>query len=285
MPLPSRKPSSLCTVFSSALACKRLLEGALERGVCAALLLLCALSLQSAHAELKYEVSVFTDEIVAAGELGTQLHINTTPQGLSVPTYAAEVMDVHGQRLTPEFTYGLSPTMDVGLLLPMTRTNSGTLTQAGYVARLRYMPLQSLYGVGAFAGINMDLGALKPEFLESQRFYELRFILGWKNEDWLFSLNPVLNWSLSTDYVNHSPDYTLALKSSYRFTTNSHYGLEYYSAKGQINNLTPYAFQNNTLYLVWDYERKPYAVNFGVGRGLNGSSDAWTIKSVVAWPF
>ncbi len=238
-----------------------------------------------AHSELAYEIAVFTDELVAPGELGTQLHLNTTPQGLSVPSYSGEVMNVHGQRLTPEFSYGLSRTVEAGLMLPMTRTNNGTLTEAGYIARLKYLPVQSLYGEGAFAGINMDWGQLKPEFELNKRFYELRYIFGWKDEDWLVSLNPIFKWTLPSGTVEHSPEYTMALNGSYRLTATSRYGLEYYSGKGQINNLTPYRFQNNTLYLVWDYDRKPYEINFGVGKGLNGSSDAWTVKSIVAWPF
>ncbi len=239
----------------------------------------------SAHSALNYEIAVFTDELVAPGELGTQLHLNMTPQGLSVPSYGGEVMNVHGQRFTPDFSYGLSRTVEVGLMLPMTRTNSGTLTEAGYIARLKYLPLQSLRGEGYFAGINMEIGQLKQEFALSQRFYEQRYILGWKNDDWLLSFNPIFNWPISKGYVEESPNYTFALKGSYRFTASSRYGLEYFSAKGQINNLTPYRLQNNTLYFVWDYDRKPYEINLGVGRGLNGSSDAWTIKSILAWPF
>ena len=238
-----------------------------------------------AHSALNYEISVFTDELVAPGELGTQLHLNMTPQGLSVPSYAGEVMHVHGQRLTPDFSYGLSRTVEVGLMLPMTRTNSGTLTEAGYIARLKYLPLQTYKGEGLFAGVNMEIGQLKQEFALSQRFYEQRYILGWKNVDWLLSFNPIFNWPISKGYVEESPNYTMALKGSYRFTASSRYGLEYFSAKGQINNLTPYRLQNNTLYFVWDYDRKPYEINLGVGRGLNGSSDAWTIKSILAWPF
>ena len=238
-----------------------------------------------AHSELSYQIAVFTDEIVAPGELGTNLHLNATPQGLTVPTYAGEVMNVHGQRLTPEFSYGLSRTVEVGLLLPMTRTNSGTLTEAGYVAKLKYLPVQPLYGEGYFAGLNLEWGQLKPEFVQSQRFYELRYILGWKNEDWLVSANPIFNWPLSTGYIARSPDYTLALKTSYRLTASSHYGLEYYSGKGKLNNPIPYSQQNNTLYFVWDYDHKPYEINLGLGRGLNSSSDTWTIKSIVAWPF
>jgi len=247
--------------------------------------ILLGLTSPPAHSALNYEIAFFTDELVATGELGTQLHLNTTPKGLSIPTYAGEVMNVHGQRLTPEFSYGLSRTFEFGLMLPMTRTNSGTLTEAGYVARLKYLPLQTLYGEGAFAGVNIELGQLKPEFALSQRFYEMRYILGWKNEDWLVSFNPIFNWPISTGYVEQSPNYSTALKGSYRFTTSSRYGLEYYNGKGQINNLIPYKMQNSTLYLVWDYDRKPYEINLGVGRGLNGSSDAWTVKSIVALPF
>ena len=106
-----------------------------------------------AHSELAYEIAVFTDDLVAPGELGTQLHLNTTPQGLSVPSYSGEVMNVHGQRLTPDFSYGLSRTVEAGLMLPMTRTNRGgvqstlkVFTRSDFIRRRCICRAQ--YGVG-----------------------------------------------------------------------------------------------------------------------------------------
>jgi hypothetical protein len=32
-------------------------------------------------------------------------------------------------------------------------------------------------------------------------------------------------------------------------------------------------------------DREPWAVNFGVGRGLNAATDRWTVKAIVDLPF
>lgn len=34
-----------------------------------------------------------------------------------------------------------------------------------------------------------------------------------------------------------------------------------------------------------DYDRKPWAFNVGLGRGLNNATDRWTIKAIVEVPF
>jgi len=56
-----------------------------------------------AHASLQDEIQVYTDDINTPGEWGVELHVNTTPKGISQPTYSGEIMNHHGVRLTPEF--------------------------------------------------------------------------------------------------------------------------------------------------------------------------------------
>ena len=62
-------------------------------------------------------------------------------------------------------------------------------------------------------------------------------------------------------------------------------GLEYYSSMGKIAHTLPSNLQENTVYLVVDWDAEPWAINFGVGRGLNNATDTWTIKSIVSVPF
>ncbi len=56
-------------------------------------------------------------------------------------------------------------------------------------------------------------------------------------------------------------------------------GVEYYGDLGRLSNFAPRNEQSHTLYLVLDTPR----LNFGIGRGLTGAADRWTIKSIYSF--
>lgn len=80
---------------------------------------LLSLAASSARADLQDEIQVYDDSINAPSEPGLELHLNTTPHGRRLPAYAGEVVPDHGWRLTPELSYGLSQSLEVGLYLPL----------------------------------------------------------------------------------------------------------------------------------------------------------------------
>jgi hypothetical protein len=56
-------------------------------------------------------------------------------------------------------------------------------------------------------------------------------------------------------------------------------GFEYYADFGRLSDFSPAREQAHELFLVLDTKR----VNFGVGRGLTGASDRWTVKAIVSF--
>jgi hypothetical protein len=237
------------------------------------------------RAALLDEVQVYTDDINKPGEWGLELHINTTPKGVTAPTYAGEIVNHHGIRVTPEISYGISPTLEAGLYLPTVRTANGTTYLAGFKTRLKWLPIQPEQFNGWFAGTNLELARNSPPFSESRLGLEVRNIVGWKNHDWLLAVNPIFGWNLSEGYRNKSPDFTLATKVSRQVHEGIALGLEYYNGRGQLNNRLPTVQQDNTLYFVVDYEGKPFNFSFGIGKGRTPASDTWTAKSIIDWPF
>jgi hypothetical protein len=71
------------------------------------------------------EIQVYTDDINKRGEFGLEWHLNTTPQGRTTPDYPGEITNNHGFRFTPEFSYGLTSDVELGLYLPMLIDGSG----------------------------------------------------------------------------------------------------------------------------------------------------------------
>jgi hypothetical protein len=70
-----------------------------------------------------------------------------------------------------------------------------------------------------------------------------------------------------------------ALKVARNVASRHALGAEYYAELGRLSHFAPSSEQSHTLYLVLDTQR----VNFGVGRGLNGATDRWTVKAILSF--
>jgi hypothetical protein len=237
-----------------------------------------------AHAALQDEIQVYTDDINDEGEWGLELHVNTTPKGLSMPSYPGEAMNALGTRITPEISLGLTPHLEVGLYLPLVKSANGVSELAGIKWRLKWMAIKSEEAQGWFAGLNTEFSQLKYPYSDSSRSFELRTIAGFKDSRWLLATNPVFGWPVSPGFVHHSPEFSLGVKVARSVSDTSRLGFEYYSGMGQVNAVLPTALQDNTLFLAWDFDGKPFGFNVGVGRGLNAATDAWTLKTILELP-
>jgi len=238
------------------------------------------------RAALQDEIQVYTDDINKPREFGLELHVNTTPNGVNQPAYPGETTNRHGLRITPEFSYGLSEDFEAGLYLP-TSLNNGNWTLAGYKLRLKWLPLKGEKSGGWFAGANLELSNVAPRFEASRHNAELRTIGGYRSKDWLFAINPVFGWALSHSQevpAPRNPDFSLGYKASRRVAEGVALGLEYYNDKGPLNQFDPGSQQAKTLFWTVDVDRGPVPFNFGVGRGLNGSTDRWTVKMIFEIP-
>jgi hypothetical protein len=238
------------------------------------------------RAEMIDEIQVYADDINKAGEFGLELHVNTTPSGRSAPNFPGEVTPWHGLRFTPEFSYGLTKTLEAGFYLPYVRDALGTTHFAGPKLRLKWLPLQpGESGQGWFMGANVEYAQVAPAMEQSRNSVELRPIAGYRGKDWLLAANPILGWALSGPAHDGKPEFSPAVKIARNVAQGMAFGVEYYAGLGKINNILPHAEQSHTLYFALDYDRKPWVFNVGIGRGLNGATDRWTLKTIIELPF
>ena len=236
------------------------------------------------HAALPDEIQVYTGDINAPGEFGLELHLNTTPSGIAEPSYPKEVTTPHGWRATAEFSYGLTPSVELGLYVPTSLTRDNTYYVTGPKLRVKWMPVRPEDGVGQFAGLNVELAHVATRFEQSQQAAELRPIYGFQNERWLWAINPVLDWNLSGPERSGVPEIAPAFKVARTVATGVRTGVEYYAGLGRVDHLLPLHEQQHTLFLAFDVDRKPFVFNFGIGRGLTRSTDRWTFKWILEIP-
>jgi hypothetical protein len=251
----------------------------------ARLLFAAALAPGFAAAALSDEIQVYDDDINAPREFGLELHVNATPKGRSIPDYPGEVVPNHGLRITPEFSYGLTRAWEAGLYIPSSFDSAGRGSIAGAKLRLKWLPLHGEEGEsGWFAGANGELSRLASKYSQSRDSFELRTIGGYRADAWLVSVNPVFGWDLSPGFRSGTPDFSLGVKATHNVAEKVALGIEYYSEMGTVSNILPLEKQSNTLFVVIDTAFKSLGINFGIGRGLTGSADKWTVKAIFAIP-
>ena len=200
-----------------------------------------------AYGALPDEIQVYTDDVNAPGERGIELHVNTTPSGRSRPGYAGEVTPYHGLRITPELSWGLVPDVDWGLYLPFVRSGEGTAYFAGPRFRLKWMPLRSKPGY--FAGVNVELSFVERRFEEARRTAEIRPIVGYRNDDWLVSFNPIVGTDLAgpqKGVLTFAPAFKIARSAGGGYAL----GAEYYAELGRQSHFAPRGEQSHILYFV-----------------------------------
>lgn len=233
----------------------------------------------AARAALTDEIQVYTDDLEAPGERGIELHLNTTPSGRTTPDYAGEVVPHHALRVTPEISYGIARNWDAGVYLPFVRSGDGAYFFAGPKFRLKWLPLRpGEGGTGMFAGVNGEIAFVQERFEPSGRPAEIRPIVGYRGEKWLFSFNPILGTDLAGEdkgVVTFAP----AAKLSRRAWPGMALGAEYYMDLGRLSHFSAREEQSRILYVTADTER----LNFGIGYGLTNASDRWTVKAIVSF--
>jgi hypothetical protein len=237
----------------------------------------------SAHAALQDEIQVYTDEINTPGEHGLELHVNSTPSGIGTPSYPGEVTSLHGLRLTPEFSLGLTRTIEVGLYVPTAYSAGGSVHAPGLKARLKWLPMQPQEFGGFFAGVNFEYSQINQRFAASPRAGEMRNILGWRNDDWLLAINPIFGFAYSPG-VPHTPGLEIATKVNRKIRDGLSLGWERYNERGPYNQSLPYQQQMLVNYVVADFEVRGFDVNLGVGKGQTTASDKWTFKAIIGIP-
>jgi hypothetical protein len=60
--------------------------------------------------------------------------------------------------------------------------------------------------------------------------------------------------------------------------------LEYYAGFGPVDRPLPASQQDHRLYVTVDVDRRPWVLDLGVGYGLTGAADRWTVKLIVEVP-
>jgi hypothetical protein len=239
-----------------------------------------------ASAAFNDKIEVDQGDVAAPGELGAKLHVNTTPSGSKGPQFEGEVAALHGWRVAPEVTYGIARDVELGTTLPFVHAGGGIDRLAGARLAIKWNPIHPPEnGPGARASVQFEYGWISGRFQEETRVLDVTPVLSWRDERWLVAFNPMLQFAFTGPARRSRPGFDPALKIARRVADGISIGPEYFGGLGPLGDFAARSAQSHTLYLALDVDREPWAVNFGVGRGLNAATDRWTVKAIVELPF
>ncbi|MGE5027410.1 MAG: hypothetical protein ACM3JK_02955 [Betaproteobacteria bacterium] len=229
------------------------------------------------------EIQVYTEEMDDPGEFGLELHVNYAIDGARQAGYPGEKPAHHMLQVTPEFSYGITKSLEAGLYVPIALAPDGNAYNNGLRFRLKYIAphAESDY---FFWGLNTEVGYSARRVSESYWGMELRPIVGYRSKDWLVSFNPILNLDLSNN-VSREPQFEPALKVTRKAAEGARAGLEYYGEYGPLHHHLPANERGHYLYAVADIEKKDFDINFGIGHGFDNAGDQWVAKAIIAFPF
>lgn len=229
------------------------------------------------------EIQVYTDEMNEVGQYGVELHLNYVPQGSKELSHPGEIPSNHRFQATPEFSYGISKSLEAGLYVPFAVSDNGDFYATGLRPRLKYIHQPSEPSI-FFWGFNTEFGYSTLKVTDSMWGLELRPIMGIRTDKWLVAFNPIIDIPLSKGGM-HKAEFEPSLKISREINENLELGIEHYSGLGPVSNLQGWKNQEHTIFATADFKVKGMEVNFGVGRGYHNGEDDWIIKSIVAFPF
>jgi len=234
------------------------------------------------------EIVVFTDEFEKPGEVGYELHLNYARRSRSTPNYAGEQPPHHVVRLMPEIVWGLSEKWNLGLHFPLSIDRDNKLTADGVKVRMHYLDVNE-YSPGStfFYGANFEIAYYDERITESKYNGEIRGILGTRQGDWRFTVNPILTQALSKNPGGRHVDFEIFGQVLRELPGDIAVGIEHYSSIGPVRNTTWGTQSEQITYLVTEFKtRNHFDLHLGVGHGwTTGTDDKLVFKALVGIPF
>ena len=226
------------------------------------------------------EIQVYNAGIAAPGQFTIQQHLNYVPLGVKDPPFPGGLISNNSINGTPEFAYGVTDWWEVGLYLPFAIKDQQFLSDSFKLRTLFVSPHAEQRDF--FYGVNFEFSNTTPKFSQTRFALEIRPIIGIRNADYEFIVNPIVDIGFGK---YGEADFTPAARLARKLGPDLFVGLEYYADFGEIGNFSKLADQQHTLFAVTDFKLGVFNVNFGVGYGLTPASDRFVVKTIVGYAF
>jgi hypothetical protein len=227
------------------------------------------------------EIQVYNAEIAAIGQWTIEQHLNYTFDGRKTPDYPGGLVPNHSLNGTPEFAYGITDWWELGFYVPFAVSNGGAFLSNGAKIRTLFVSPHAA-DRSFFYGVNFEFSYETPPFSQTHYGLEIRPIVGVRNRDWEFIINPIVDIGFG---ALGETDFLPAARLARNLGEDRYIGLEYYSDFGPLGNFLPLAEQRHQLFAVTDFKAGVFDVELGAGFGLTSGSDGFVTKAIIGYAF
>lgn len=244
-------------------------------------LALCAVSAPALAAP--EEIQVYMDEMDKPGHFGLDTHINYVTDGTQTDDYPGQQQALHRLRVTPEFSYGITPNFEAGLYLPLaTLDGQGHLDPGGVKGRLKFIAPRTP-GQNWWWGANFELGHVDRLLDINPWNAELKGIVGMRQGKWTLAENANIDFVVSGPQP-HSPEVEFDTKIAYAMTKKVSLGIESYNGTGSFAHFGALGSSDQAIFAVADIDLGHWALNIGVGHGYGTNADHTIVKAILSVP-
>ena len=227
---------------------------------CLAILIAAASLVRPAHAV--DEIQVYNAEIAKVGQWTIQQHLNYTLQGHKVPDFPGGLISNHALNGTPELAYGITDWWELGFYAPFAVSDRQFLSNGGKIRNLFVTPNADKRDF--FYGVNFEFSYETPRFAQTRYALEIRPIIGVRNKEWEFIVNPIVDVGIG---ALGEATFAPAARLAHNLGEDRFIGIEYYSDLGKIGNFLPLSQQSHLIFAVTDFRLGELDVNLGIDLG------------------
>jgi hypothetical protein len=242
--------------------------------LCAALLL--ALPARAAD---PFEIQVYDATANEPGKVGLEVHTNFVARGLTTAE-GPEHPQNHQLHLTFEPSYGLTEWLELGGYLQFALRDGTEADFAGFKLRAKLVTPHS-FSEHFRLGLNFEYSHLPETYDRARNGGELRPIVAWENDRFLFAANPIVGLTFDGSGLSFEPAAKAVLKLGHIGV-----GLEYYTSLGSVTGFDAFRNQEHALFQTLDIlDFEPLELNLGIGEGLTRGSNDLVVKVIFGWSF
>jgi len=247
-------------------------------------LLIVALLLSLPAAALDpFEIQVYDGTANAAGEAGFELHLNYVARGLT-SSVSPELPPDHQAHVTLEPSYGVTSFWEVGGYLQGSLRPDGTFDYAGAKLRSKFVTPPGWHE-HLRLGINLELSLLPASYDRSRWGTEVRPIIAWEDDRFIFAFNPNLGMALAAPNAHEGPELEPGLMAKLKLAGIA-LGVEYFASLGPVRSFLPVGQQEHYLFEAVDVlSWRGVELNVAVGEGLTAASNRMVLKTIVGYSF
>jgi hypothetical protein len=230
------------------------------------------------------EIQVYRDEMEAPGHFGLDIHTNYVFSGTKNPGDADLEPSIHRLRVTPEFSYGLSSSLSMGLYLPLTtwNTDTGDFRVEGVKLRLKYLAPRSREQTW-YWGINGEFGRVGAHLDPNPYNAELKGILGGQFGHWSLAAN--LNVDFKVEGPQSSPTtMEITSKAEYDLGGRISLGVESYNGVGELHHLGRFSASEHQSFLTVAGKLGAFDLDLGIGSGYGANADRLIVRAILGVP-